>query len=175
MREREQRAQRVTAAVRDHSPALLGYFARRTAHREDAADLLAETLLILWREASRIPERDDQIRAWMFGVAHNVLLHHYRSTARRRAATERAREALRAEPHPGFRDPDEHDDLHAAIRVLSPADRDLIGLVHWEGFSLVEAAGILQLNESTVRSRYHRAKQVLKTALQETVTARSTR
>lgn len=41
----------------------------------------------------------------------------------------------------------------------------MIGLVHWEGFSLIDAGRILGMKEGTVRSRYHRAKARLRDAL----------
>jgi RNA polymerase sigma-70 factor (ECF subfamily) len=38
-------------------------------------------------------------------------------------------------------------------------------LIHWDGFSIVEAAEILGLNASTVRGRYAAAREALKSAL----------
>jgi RNA polymerase sigma-70 factor (ECF subfamily) len=52
-----------------------------------------------------------------------------------------------------------------AVRRLPAAQRDLVTLVHWEGFSLAEAAEILGVNPSTERSRYAAAKAVLHDAL----------
>ncbi len=46
-------------------------------------------------------------------------------------------------------------------------DRDIIGLVHWEGFSLVEVSRILRMKEGTVRSRYHRARTSLRAELDQ--------
>src|SRR5690606_16892409 len=72
----DDRRARVERAVQEHAPALLSYFARRAVQREDAADLLAETLLVLWRRSRSLPDADDEIRPWMFGIARNVLMHH---------------------------------------------------------------------------------------------------
>ncbi|WP_275094068.1 RNA polymerase sigma factor [Microbacterium lushaniae] len=41
-----------------------------------------------------------------------------------------------------------------------------MGLIHWEGFSLVEVSRILAMKEGTVRSRYHRARASLRSQLQ---------
>ena len=47
-----------------------------------------------------------------------------------------------------------------------PVDqREVVQLVHWEGFSLVEAARITGTSASTARSRYASAKCRLRTAL----------
>ena len=164
----DERRARVERAVQQHASALLGYFVRRVALREDAADLLAETLLVLWRRSRSLPDAEDEVRPWLFGIARNVLMHHQRGGIRRHAVVERLRGILEAEPHPGFADPTEHDELHQAIARLDPVDRDIIGLLHWEGFRLVEVARILRMNEGTVRSRYHRARAALREQLAET-------
>lgn len=155
----------ITALIRAHSPDLLAYFGRRVSEAADAADLLAETLLIVWRRASRMPAVEDEARAWMYGIARNVLLHHRRGFARRLALTERLRDALRTTLHPGFASVPDHEELHSALAALSDVDRDIIGLVHWEGFSLIDAGRVLGMKEGTVRSRYHRAKARLRDAL----------
>ncbi|QNA94162.1 sigma-70 family RNA polymerase sigma factor [Microbacterium sp. Se63.02b] len=145
-----------------HSPALLAYFVRRVEPPDMAADLLADTLLTLWRRANALPARDEEIRPWMFGIARNILLHHRRSAARRHALAERLRRQLCTEPRPGFADAPTFDELHDALRALGETDRDIITLLHWDGLSLEEIAGVLRLKSATVRSRYHRARERLR-------------
>lgn len=52
-----------------------------------------------------------------------------------------------------------------AVERLDPEQRELVKLIHWEGFSVKEAATILGLNPSTARGWYASAKQELRTAL----------
>lgn len=163
----DDRRARVERAVQEHAPALLSYFARRAVQREDAADLLAETLLVLWRRSRSLPDADDEIRPWMFGIARNVLMHHQRHRARQGALVDRLRGILSTIPRPGFTDSSAYDDLHRAIAKLSSTDRDIIGLVHWEGFSLIEVSRMLGMKEGTVRSRYHRARSALRESLSD--------
>lgn len=163
----ESPAARVQRAVASHAPSLLAYFVRRVVPGEDAADLLGETLLIIWKRASSMPADDTETRPWMFVIARNVLMHHYRRSTRQRAATDRIRSMLSVTPHPGFADPTEHADLHAAIRTLDVVDRDIIGLVHWDGFTLVQTSRLLRMKDATVRSRYHRARVALRGLLSE--------
>jgi len=161
---RDQRA-RIEYAVPAHAPALLAYFARRVTPSQDAADLLSETLLIIWKRAAALPDRDDEIRPWMFGVARNILMHHQRSMTRRQAVADRLRSQLSATTSPGFVDSSDFDDLHDALGTLSQVDRDIIGLIHWDGLSLVEVSKVLKMKEGTVRSRYHRARSRLREEL----------
>jgi RNA polymerase sigma-70 factor (ECF subfamily) len=162
---RDDERARVEAAVRAHAPALTAYFARRISRIDDAADLVAETLLAVWKRASALPEPEDEARAWMFGIAHNVLRHHYRGFARRRAVADRLRDELMTDPHAARTSGAEFDELYEALAEIAPLDRDIIGLVHWEGFSLVETSRILRMKEGTVRSRYHRARAALRERL----------
>lgn len=157
-----QRHNRIEHAVSAHAPALLAYFARRVDPSHDAADLLSETLLIVWKRAASLPSNDEEIRPWMFGVARNVLMHHHRSGIRRQAAADRLRSQLSATITPGFVDSPVFDDLHDALRTLDQIDRDIIGLLHWDGLSLVEVSRVLSIKEGTVRSRYHRARSRLR-------------
>ena len=53
------------------------------------------------------------------------------------------------------------------LAALSDADRDIIMLVHFDGFTLVEAGRLLHLRASTARSRYHRAKNRLKVSVED--------
>ncbi|MFK4789052.1 RNA polymerase sigma factor [Microbacterium sp. ZW T5_56] len=156
---------RIAAAAEREAPDLLAYFVRRVPAREDAADLLSETMLVLWRRARDAPSDDGQLRPWLFGVAHRVLQRHRRSWARREAATQRLRSELEGHSYSGFADSDDADRVRGALRVLAELDRQIITLVHWEGFTQAEAAAILGRNPSTVRTRYERARQRLRAVL----------
>lgn len=156
---------RIEDAVSTNSAALLAYFARRVQPTHQAADLLGETLLIVWKRAASLPARDEEIRPWMFGIARNVLLHHQRAAGRQRALADRLRSMLDMPSQPGFVNDTVFEELHSALARLDELDRDIIGLVHWDGFTLVETSRILGMKEGTVRSRYHRARTTLRTML----------
>ena len=57
--------------------------------------------------------------------------------------------------------------MRDAVARLPKAQRDLVTLIHWEGFAILEAAQILGLNPSTARSRYSTARASLRAALTE--------
>jgi DNA-directed RNA polymerase specialized sigma24 family protein len=84
----------VAALAEREAPRLLSYFERRVGVREDAADLLGETLLVLWRRSSDIPASDIEAAMWLFGVARRVLAGHRRGGKRRLALAERLRNEL---------------------------------------------------------------------------------
>ncbi len=60
----------VEALFEEHQPALLRYLTRYTGDSEEAADAAQETYL---RLVERPPRRADNVRAWLFTVATNVV------------------------------------------------------------------------------------------------------
>ena len=144
---------------------LLAYFERRVRNREDAADLLAETLLQAWRRSASAPATAERQRMWLFTIAANVLANQRRGSRRRAALAARLRQHLATVAPP---DEDEGREIRDAVLRLHSARRELVMLVHWDGFTIVEAAEILGLNASTARSRYAAAREELKRALAAT-------
>ncbi len=164
-------AARVTALVERDGEALLAYFARRVQPREDAADLLSETFTVLWRRSRDLPEGDEAGRMWVYGIARNVLSTHRRGQGRRSALVEQLRAELDAAATStlgGAASAPCPDAEYAAqlVRGLPTPDREIVMLLHWDGFTLNEIAQLLDLPAGTVRSRYARARGVLKKQLE---------
>ncbi|MCP2370757.1 RNA polymerase sigma-70 factor (ECF subfamily) [Agromyces terreus] len=135
---------------------MLTYFGRRVNPAEDAADCLGETLLVLWRRRDAFPvERSDQ-RAWTYGIAHQILRTRRRGAIRRIRLTERLRDELHVSKQFSARS-DDHTAIDAMAR-LSEADREVLALVIWEGFTLTDAAKILGIRPEAARARYSRAR-----------------
>lgn len=151
----------VERVVRDETPALLKYFLRRVDDREDAADLLSETLLTVWRRVEKLPSDPVEARMWLFGIASHVLQNARRTLRRRSALAERLRADLSVRNGGDDASADLRLDVTRALGSLPSRDRELVRLVHWDGLSLAEAAGVVGLNASTARTRYARARAKL--------------
>jgi hypothetical protein len=97
--------------------ALVAYAMRRVGTAEDAADVVAETMLIAWRRLDDVPP-DDEARLWLYGTARRVLANQRRAAVRRlRLNDELATEFAVARA----RQPDPLDlDLGAAADALGP-------------------------------------------------------
>lgn len=153
----------IEIVVDDNADDLLRYFQRRVEQSEDAADLLGRVLLALWENGSRVPTADTEARMWCFGIARNLLREHYRHTAKRLALATELRDHLRnstlqnnsadAAAEAGIR----AEEVRAAVMALDKRSRELVMLVHWDGFTIAEAARLLSINESTARTRHSRA------------------
>jgi RNA polymerase sigma-70 factor (ECF subfamily) len=139
---------------------LLNYFIRRVATREDAADLLSETFLTAWRHIGRLPKDDEGARMWMFVTARNVHYNYQRGARRRDQLADRLRIDLAGTKALGTTTAEQLD-VRATVRALPEDQRELLMLMHWEGFTLPEAARIAGVRESTARGRYQRARATL--------------
>ncbi len=149
--------------VADLAPDLLNFFLRRVDVREDAADLLSDTLLVIARRPDAVPSDTDETRLWAFGVARKTLATGRRAGRRRTALVDKLRDELAAEslaPSPSA-----HEALNTALERLVPLDREIIRLIHWEGFSQEDVARIIGKPAGTIRSRYSRARATLRAQL----------
>jgi RNA polymerase sigma factor (sigma-70 family) len=140
--------------------ALAAYALRRSANAEDAADVVAETFTVAWRRIGQVPRGRDAT-LWLFGTARRVLANQRRGQRRRRRLSLRL-QALPAQvlPAPGAR-AGETEVAQLALRRLPAAQRDLLGLVAWEGLSSTELAVVLGCSENAAKIRLHRARKAL--------------
>jgi RNA polymerase sigma-70 factor (ECF subfamily) len=141
----------------DEFDGLYGYLARR-AGPFLARDLAAEAFTRAYAGRKNFDARRGEPRAWLFGIANNVLRRHYRDEERRLEAISRV------VPEKAD-DPPEEPRLASALGALSRGDRDSLLLFAWAGLSYEEIAIALDVPLGTVRSRIHRARASLRDVL----------
>lgn len=155
-------ARRFDGLYQAEARALLGYALRRVAQPEDAADIVAETMLIAWRRLDDVPS-GSEARPWLFGVARRVLADGRRGSRRRRNLAERLRGDLGALLGPDQLGAVETNVVvRAALDRLDPDDREILRLTSWEGLQPHEIATVVEMPAATVRTRLHRARQRLR-------------
>lgn len=141
---------------------LLAYFEYR-ARGAEAADLLSETMATAWRRIDAMPDDSTQARMWLFGIARNVLANAERAAQRRWKLADELRAHLTTATPP---DDDQRTiEVRDAVCRLTPELRELIGLIHWDGFSITDAADIIGIPASTARTRYQTARHQLARSL----------
>jgi RNA polymerase sigma factor (sigma-70 family) len=116
----------------------------------------------VWRKRDEVPSDRGQERAWVFGVARNVLRRVHERDQRRSAAID----ALAAELRDTRTATPSDDPGTAALALLSPVDREIIEMLAWDQLSPREVAKILELSPNVVRIRAHRARLKLREHLQ---------
>ncbi|MGP4087849.1 RNA polymerase sigma factor [Streptomyces sp. KR55] len=148
--------------------ALLGFVTRRVADPHLAADLTADVFLAALEAADSFDPRRGAPRAWLYGIARNVLSGHFRSNARERDAVARlnGRRLLDEEDIAAL---EERIDAERAARelavrhsALSKPLREVVDLVAVDGLTPREAAAALGTSQTTVRVRLHRARRILR-------------
>jgi RNA polymerase sigma-70 factor, ECF subfamily len=159
---------------RRHVRAVLGYVTRRIGNPTEAADVVAAVFLEVVQSARRFEPSRGSPRAWIFGIAANLVAAH----GRRRAVESRALERVygRRELLPDdFAELEERIDarrssalLRAAMDRLAPAERELFLLVSMDGLSPAEAASVLGIAAPAARMRLARARRRLREALPNT-------
>lgn len=153
----------LTKVLASDSPALLNYLQRRVGI-QDSPDLLAEVMVTAWRRITVLPKDPEHARMWLFGIARNILSDHARGERRRWRLADRIRSRTTA-ADATTAPVDTHYEVQDAVDRLPPELAELVRLVHWDGFSLADAAELTGVSASTARSRYQRARAQLRVAL----------
>lgn len=141
---------------------ILAYFEYR-ARGAEAADLLSETMATAWRRIDAMPDEPTEARMWLFGIARNTLANAERAAQRRWKLADKLRAHLTTSTP--VDDDQRTIEVRDAVSRLTPDLRELIGLIHWDGFSITDAAGIIGIPASTARTRYQAARKQLAQSL----------
>lgn len=155
----EGRRERFRVAYDANYSRILGYALRRTASAEDAADVVSETFTIAWRRIEDLPS-GTEARLWLYGIARRVLANHHRGERRRSRLAERiTRDVSAAMPAPDRGLAEGVDGIVEAFRRLRERDREILGLVAWEGLGRDELAKVLGCSTTAAKVRLHRARK----------------
>ena len=138
---------------------LSGYAFCLTNDRDQARDLVQECA-VRALSAKRVPRDDDAYRAWIFTILRNLFI----DRLRRRRETSALPDDQPADSWQVWHY-DEHLITGLTVKLgleqLTPAHREILGLVDIAGFTYHEAAQILDIPAGTVMSRVSRARQAL--------------
>ncbi len=143
---------------------LLAYALRRTTSPADAADVVAESMLVAWRRIDDVPA-GDETRLWLYGVARRVIANGRRGEQRRERLAERLAQFVECAVADAIEPVVTNDAIHQALASLQASDAEIIRLVAWEGLSPAEVAIVLDMPAATVRTRLHRARLKLRTQM----------
>lgn len=131
-------------------------YVRRRAEADAVDDIVADTMLALWRRLDDVPP--NARLPWAYGVARRTLANHRRAAGRHLRLVRRA-EAER--PTPPSTDVPLDAELQTALDVLADSDRELLHLWAWEQLDASEIAAVLGLTPNAASIRLHRAKKKL--------------
>jgi RNA polymerase sigma factor (sigma-70 family) len=148
------------------------YVARRLGS-DIADDLSSETFLIAFRQRERFDGRSGVVRAWLYGIATNLIRRHRRDEVR---AWRAAARLPAAGSSPGHEDrvtaqvtaQGAAGQLAAALAKVSAKDREVLMLVALGELTYDEVAEALGIKYGTVCSRLSRARRIVREGLRHT-------
>lgn len=133
------------------------YLWRRT-DPATADDVLAETLLVLWRRLDAVP---DESIAWAIGVSRLQLANAQRSARRQDRLVARILTVDPPRETSGAADADAStsEAVHAVLAQMRPADAELIRLWIWDELEPSRIAPVLGIGVNAATVRLHRARR----------------
>ena len=129
---------------------------------EDRRDLVQEVIIRLWQSFGKYDERY-KLSTWMYRIALNTAISHYRSGKRRLENTLPLTEDLLeiAGDNPEMETDERVKQLYIFINALDELNRALM-ILYLDDNSYREIAGILGISETNVATKISRIKQQLK-------------
>lgn len=140
---------------------------RLSGNRHDADDIMATSFLELWRRRTKVRLVEGSVLPWLLVTTTNVARNSGRTAFRhRRLLNSLPRDEAVSDPAS-----DQHldgqidGDAARALGTLNAVDLQLVSLVVFEEYTIAAAAAVLNLTPAAAKSRMHRARQRMKTAI----------
>ena len=152
--------------VRNHQREIINFHYRFTGSRNDAEDLAQETFLKAYLKFDTLKDGAKR-KSWLMAIARNIVIDFYRKNKDKPlvvdwALAEQTAELASSHNHqPQVRDAYVSQELERCLNELGREDRAIVRLLYYEGFSYKEIAELLHMNQNTLKSRLHRARQAL--------------
>jgi RNA polymerase sigma-70 factor (ECF subfamily) len=162
--------------VERHSRSVFRLAYRLTGHEQDAEDVVQETFLRAFREIRRFEARSS-FATWLYRItvncSHDLLRQRPRAGTRPslddpglRVAAELADASAAADPMRELTSRRIDERVRAAMAGLSGQERSAFVMRHYEGLSIEEIGGVLNLKASAAKHSIFRAVQKLRRSLE---------
>ena len=142
-----------------HFDRIYSYLHLSVGNRHDAEDLTTQTFLKMLEAIGRFRWQSVPFSAWLFRIAHNLAIDHFRARRRVQAEDEvpEPLETVESSAEDQAMDSLGQAGMLALIERLSSEQRQVLTLKFLFGFANAEVAGILGKSEGAVKSLQHRA------------------
>jgi len=162
--------QALGALYDQHHEALFRYLWARVGERQLAEDLTGDVFMRMLDALPRYQPSAAPFRAWLYRIARNLLIDHYRKAEHRAHAPLHEADGQAApEPDPILLVDQQLSvqRLHQALATLDETQREVVTLRFISGLSLEETANALGKTEAAVKAHQHRGLLALRRALAE--------
>ncbi|MBW0177196.1 sigma-70 family RNA polymerase sigma factor [Sediminibacterium sp.] len=145
---------------RQYSKAMFNICTRMTGNLSDAEDLLQESFMIAFRNLKQLKE-PAQFGGWLKRIVVNECIRFCKKNTYQTAWDDHWDETLSNE-EPEWWQTVDIKMVHQEIKNLPDGCRQVFNLYVLEDYSHKDIASHLGISESTSKSQYHRARQLLK-------------
>lgn len=152
---------------REYLGRIYAYVRAQVGSSADAEDVTAQVFINAYQAYPRFEPRHTTPAAWLFRIARNATLDHFRAHGRR----ERLRRTVEHQPQPELDPAAEAEDriqyraLLAHLARLGERQREVISLRH-SGLSFQEIGTLMSCTEDAAKMLYHRALKALREAVE---------
>jgi RNA polymerase sigma-70 factor (ECF subfamily) len=143
-----------------YMPRVYRYAVARVGNMAEAEDLTEEVFLKMLGAIADFRWRDVPFSSWIFRIAHNVVITHFRRAAQRggpASALSEDMEDWRDGPVAIVEEQITMEEVRRATAELPEAQREVIALRFAVGLSIAETAKALGKNEGNVKALQHKA------------------
>lgn len=156
--------------VREHEAGIFTYVVRMVGNREDAEDITQETLAQAYRTWLQVdPDAAGGYVKWCYRIAHNLAIDALRKKKPRgvdEEEMERTADTRALRPEEVYEHRVQASQIRECIQGLEEKYREVLILRYQEEMSYEEIAKVLELPVSTIETRIHRAKRMLRDRLE---------
>jgi RNA polymerase sigma-70 factor, ECF subfamily len=142
-----------------YQPSVFTYVFYRVGDQETAEDLTSEVFTRMLTNLPRYQSRGKPILAWLYTIARNLVIDHYRqnNNTRHVPLEEHIVDSEKSHPVQAAEKNLAHECLRRALKHLTEEQRQVIMLKFIESREISELVDILGKNERAIRSLQHRA------------------
>ncbi len=152
-----------------YQPMIYRFVLIKVGRREEAEDITHQVFLSAWQNVAGYRHRGHPFSSWLYQIARNQVIDHYREHARRHDVsidkTDPEAFAVAGDHEASLGTKLALEKVRSAVGRLKPDYQDVIILRFVEDMSLKETAAALRKTEGAIKLAQHRAIRELKRAL----------
>jgi RNA polymerase sigma-70 factor (ECF subfamily) len=149
-----------------HERPILYYLLRMMTNRDDALEASQEVWFAVFKGVRQL-RSPRAFRTWLYRLAHCKVVDRLRRSSREPDALVPLTEEV-ADPEWNAADHGSAEEVHRALRQISPAHAEVLTLRFLEDLTMEEIAAVLECSPGTVKSRLFHAKAALRRILEKT-------
>jgi len=157
----------LTSLYEEYYDRIVRYIFVRINDQSEAENLGGDVFLRALQSLDSYRGNPEQMRAWLFKIAHNLVVDHLRKMSKRKDLP--INEMSIPDDKPSVEEVVETElqieELSKALKQLTPAQREVIGLRFFAGLSSAEAGKVLGRSSGAIREMQRAAIETLRTQM----------